>query len=346
MKSVTIADVASHANVSKSTVSQYLNKRFDYMGEKTKQRIELAIKELGYQPNIVARSLKQKSTKTIGVIVANILHNFSTEVSRAIEDACNEQGFHLIVCNADDHPEKEKNYIEMLRAKQVDGIIIFPTGGNKDLYQKMLAANYPVVFVDRSVSDVPVSSIMLNNQEASRLAVQHFIDRGYERISIVTTSIIRDITPRLERIEGYRQTLEDNGLTLQEEYVKSLELQQIQDGIEEMLALEQPPNAILAGNDLALIEILKYVKNNGLKIPSDLAVIGIDDVSFASFYTPTLTTVAQPTFEMGKKAADILLTKIIDKESKNGLHDYRFDPELIVRDSVGYGPTAKGRDKG
>lgn len=130
MKTITISDVAKYANVSKSTVSQFLNQRYDYMSEKTKQKIEAAIQELNYQPNFVARSLKQKSTFTVGVVVANILHTFSTQVIRAVEDYFHEQGFHIIVCNADDEPEKEKKYIEMLRAKQVDGIIIFPTGEN------------------------------------------------------------------------------------------------------------------------------------------------------------------------------------------------------------------------
>ncbi|MEH7078951.1 LacI family DNA-binding transcriptional regulator, partial [Bacillus velezensis] len=116
MKTITISDVAKYANVSKSTVSQFLNQRYDYMSEKTKQKIEAAIQELNYQPNFVARSLKQKSTFTVGVVVANILHTFSTQVIRAVEDYFHEQGFHIIVCNADDEPEKEKKYIEMLRA--------------------------------------------------------------------------------------------------------------------------------------------------------------------------------------------------------------------------------------
>src|SRR5699024_7590258 len=130
VKRVTISDVAQHAGVSKSTVSQYLNRRYDYMGKNTKEKIESAIKELEYSPNMVARSLKQKSSTTIGVIVANILHVFSTQVIRAIEDFCHDKGFHVIVCNADDNPNKEKTYIDMLRAKQVDGIIAFPTGDN------------------------------------------------------------------------------------------------------------------------------------------------------------------------------------------------------------------------
>lgn len=332
MKAVTIADVAQHANVSKSTVSQYLNKRYDYMSENTKKRIEEAIKELDYRPNIVARSLKQKSTSTIGVIVANILHNFSTQVIRAIEDMCHGYDFHVIVCNADDDPGKEKRYIEMLRAKQVDGIIIFPTGDNVELYKEMFKEKYPIVFVDRIVPDVTIPSMMLDNEKAAGLAVQHFIDNGYERIGVIT-NVIRNVTPRMERISGYKKTLKQNGFVINKEYIKSLEVSRIQAGLKEMLSLELPPQAILAGNDLTLIEILKYAKSNHIKIPEDLALIGIDDVSFAGFYEPSLTTVAQPAFEIGEKAAELLLNKIQKKDLEEEHHVYRFEPKLIVRKS-------------
>ena len=151
MKKMTIGDVAKHASVSKSTVSQYLNKRYKYMSEQTRERVAASIEELDYRPNIVARSLKQKSTFTIGVIVANILHSFSTQIIRAIENKFHEKGFHIIVCNADDEPDKEKDYIEMLMAKQVDGIIIFPTGGNVSLYEQMKKTDFPIVFMDRTI---------------------------------------------------------------------------------------------------------------------------------------------------------------------------------------------------
>ncbi|MBU8906685.1 LacI family DNA-binding transcriptional regulator [Desertibacillus haloalkaliphilus] len=332
-KAVTIADVAKHSQVSKSTVSQYLNQRYEYMGEETKARIEEAIQQLGYRPNIVARSLKQKSTTTIGVIVANILHVFSTQVIRAIEDICHEYDFHTIVCNADDDPKKEKKYIEMLHAKQVDGIIVFPTGGNIETLQQMQKDNYPIVFVDRLIPDLTIPSVVLDNEKASTLAVQHFIERGYQKISIMTTSIIHNLTPRRERIRGYKQALQENGINVNENYIKSLELDQFDVGIEEMLSLQDPPEAILAGNDLALIEILKFIKKNNVSIPENIALIGIDDVSFASFYNPRLTTISQPTFEMGKKAAELLLNKIQGKENEDDNHIYRFEPTLIERDS-------------
>jgi LacI family transcriptional regulator, kdg operon repressor len=332
MKAVTMADVARHANVSKSTVSQYLNKRYEYMGDETKKRIEAAIVELGYKPNIVARSLKQKTTSTIGVIVANILHVFSTQVIRAIEDICHEQDFHIIVCNADDNPDKEKRYIEMLRAKQIDGMIIFPSGENVDLYESMVREKYPVVFVDRSIPNVNIQSIMLDNEKAASLAVQHFISKGYDRIGMITTSI-RNVTPRKERVNGYRKALQENGLDFYAEYVSSVDIPEIQGEVERLLALERPPQAILAGNDLALFEILKFVKERKLQIPSDLAIIGIDDVSFANLFTPPLTTVAQPAFEMGTEAAELLLSK--RKKEKAGMAQSisRFEPKLIVRES-------------
>ncbi|QAS52980.1 substrate-binding domain-containing protein [Halobacillus litoralis] len=333
MKTVTIGDVAAQAEVSKSTVSQYLNERYDYMGEKTKQRIQDAVEKLGYQPNIVARSLKQKSTKTIGVIVANILHNFTTEVTRAIEDVCHESDFHTIICNADDDPFKEKHYIEMLRAKQVDGLIIFPTGDNRDLYQKMLDGSYPVVFMDRELEGVEIPSVLLHNSKAVALAIEHFVEQGYRRIGMMTTSLKHHTTPRIERVEGYKNTLKNNEIPIHDEYIISVDSQSLQTELEELLHLEKPPEAMLAGNDLVLIETLKYVKHKGLRIPDDLAVIGIDDVSFASFYTPSITTVAQPTFKMGKAGAELLLNKIqMKKEIRNS--SLRFEPTLMVRDSV------------
>lgn len=333
MKRITMADVAQHANVSKSTVSQFLNKRYDYMGEETKKRIEEAINELGYQANFIARSLKQKRTSTIGVIVANILHAFSTQVIRAVEDACNEQDMHVIVCNADDDPEKEKKYIEMLRAKQVDGLIVFPTGGNVDLYETMVKEQYPLVFVDRLVEGLEVDTFLLDNENAAKMAVDHFIESGYQRIGMITTSLIRNVTPRVERIEGFKKALKEHGIEPMKEYINGLELHEIKHGLAEMLALDKPPTALLTGNDLTLMEVLNFTKEHEVKIPEDLALIGIDDVPFANIYSPPLTTISQPGFEIGKEAASLLLNKIEKLSGGERCEIRRFKGKLIVRES-------------
>ncbi|PLR81673.1 LacI family transcriptional regulator [Bacillus canaveralius] len=333
MRKVTMADVAKHANVSKSTVSQYLNSRFDYMGKATKKRIEQSILELGYQPNAVARSLKQKKTFTIGVIVANILHSFSTQVIRTIEDICHENNYHVIVCNADDSPKKEKKYIEMLMAKQVDGLIVFPTGGNIELYESLVKNRYPLVFMDRIVPDVPVDTVILNNEKASELAINHFVKKGYERIGIITTSLIQKITPRIERIEGYKKALNKRSIAVQDEYVRGIEIKEITASLEAMFSLPKPPQAILAGNDLSLMEVLRYARDHKKQIPQDFALIGIDEVSFASIYSPALTIIKQPTLAMGEKAATLLIEKIEKADTEKEIQVYRFEPELVVRES-------------
>ncbi|WP_174612896.1 LacI family DNA-binding transcriptional regulator [Virgibacillus ihumii] len=333
MKTITMADVAKHAGVSKSTVSQFLNKRYDYMGENTKEKIEKAIEKLGYSPNIVARSLKQKSTKTIGVIVANILHVFSTQVIRAIEDYCNESDFQIIVCNADDDPMKEKRYIDMLRAKQVDGIIAFPTGGNVDLYKQLIDAKFPVVFMDRILKDVQIPTIMTDNVKASSLAVGQLVESGYKKIGMISPSTKTSVTPRLERIEGYKQALEKNGIPFNPNSLVSDDLSELENKIHDLLTQASSPEAIVASNDRVLLKVLAYTKKHHLGIPEDIALIGIDDVAFASIYNPALTTIAQPAFQMGKKAAELLLKLIRDKSNEEVFGIYRFEPKLITRES-------------
>lgn len=332
MKAITITDVAKHAKVSKSTVSQYLNKRYEYMSEKTRKKIEEAIEELNYQPNIIARSLKQKSTFTVGVVVANILHTFSTQVIRAIENYFYKHGFQIIVCNADDDPEKEKNYIEMLRAKQVDGIIIFPTGDNLDLYKRMKNDQFPIVFMDRAIEELNIATVMLDNQLASKLAVDRFVEKGYENIAVITTSIFRNISPRLERIQGYKEALELHGIAVNLDYIKTANAEEIQDELSELFESEEPPQAILAGNDIVLNEVLRYIKKRDMNIPDDVAIIGIDEVPYADFYTPTITTVNQPSIEMADQAAELLLNQI-NKTGKEDTTVYRFKPTLFSRNS-------------
>ena len=329
MKKVTISEVAKAAGVSKSTVSQYLNKRFDFMGAETKQRIEKAIEQLDYHPNIIARSLKQKRTSTIGIIVSNILHTFSTQIIRAIEDTCRENDFHVIVCNADDDPLTEEKYIQMLQAKQVDGLVIFPTGGNLDLYHSMVKSSYPVIFMDRIIEEVNIDVFLLDNESASMMAVNHLFSKGHSRIGIVTPSTELKITPRIERITGYKKALHSHGIPINTDYIQSMEIEHLQRGLEKMFSIPAPPTALIASNDLSLLEVLKYTKKAGISVPDKLAVIGIDDVPFASIFEPSLSIFFHPTFEMGNKAAELLLQKILHKDtSEPKIH--RFKPSLLA----------------
>lgn len=328
MKRVTMADVAKEAGVSKSTVSQFLNGRFEYMSEETKKKIEQAVRDLSYSPNVIARSLKQKRTSMIGIIVANIVHGISTEVCQAIEDYCQKKDIHAIVCNAYDDPEKEKKYIDMLRARQVDGLIVFPSGGNKELYRQLEREQYPIVFVDRKIDDVNVSTIIVDNRRAIHRAVEHLIERNHRSIALVTPPITA--YTRRERFEGYIEALKENGLPFQEKNAKSAAYEAIVPALTHMFS-EDPPTALIAANDLSFMEVMKFAKEKRLKIGTDLAVIVFDNIKFADIYEPAITTISQPAYEMGTKAAELLLQQIAKEPAAP--HTHVLETNLIVRES-------------
>lgn len=333
MKAVTMSDVAKKASVSKSTVSQYINKRYEFMGADTKERIREAIEVLNYKPNVVAKSLKQKKTSTVGVIVANILHSFSTQVIRAIEDVCNRSDLSVIVCNADDDPQKERNYIEMLRAKQVDGLIIFPTAGNAELYKEMVHENYPLVFVDRIIQDSGVSTILLDNEKASEMLVEHLYEKNYKRLAFITSSLEIQITPRIERLNGFIKALEKYSLPLIDGFYAGIRMGDVQEVLEVMFSQPERPDALICGNDLTLLETLKFINKKGWSIPTDIALASIDEVPYSEIFQPPLTIVAQPAYAIGTNAANLLLEKI-DSVGESLKEIMLYSPELIVRKST------------
>jgi len=308
MEKVTMADVAKAAGVSKSTVSQYLNNRFEYMGEKTKLKIKEAIEELGYQPNFIARSLKQKRTSMVGIIVANITHYFSTEISRAIEDFCHKHDLHAIVCNADDDPEKEKKYIEMLRAKQVDGLIIFPTGKNNDLYKRMVKQGYPVVFVDRKVENLDVFSIITDNTDSTYKAVQHLIEKGHQNIAFVVQPLT--VSTRIDRLAGYTKAVAHAGMEVNPDFIIKASIPELKSKIEQLFSLDVKPTAIFAANDRVLLAVLEFLKEKGIKLGKELELVVFDNIPFAHLLEAPISFIVQPAKEMGKKAAELLFEQI------------------------------------
>lgn len=334
MNKITMQDVAIKAGVSKSTVSQFINNRYEYMAEETKKRIEEAIRELGYIPNYIAKSLKQKKTSTIGVIVANILHAFSTEIIRAIEDVCECNEVQIFVCNADDDPEKERSYIEMLRAKQVDGLIIFPTSGNVNLYNLLKKSQFPIVFIDRKMEPAIYPTYMLDNEKAAQKAVNELINSGKSKIGLVGTSLERNITPRVERVEGFKKTLEENGIPINEKWIITAERHEIAAYLERIWEDDDLPDAFFAVNDLSLIELLKFLKKKNLAIPQNVSVTAVDDSPFMEVLTPPITVVKQPTFEMGKAAAEKILELAALGKLEEEYEVTRYMPELVRRDSV------------
>ncbi len=330
-RKTTMADVAKMANVSKSTVSQYINNRFNYMSDSTKVRIKEAIEFLHYVPNQTAKSLKQKSTRTIGVIVANVLHEFSKEIIRAIEDEALLNGFQVFICNADDDSDKERDYIEILTAKQVDGLIICPTPGNYEYYNQLKGINFPVVFIDRTTDENIYPSILLNNMEASRLAVDNFLQEDIYEIGIILPSIVEGITPRIERLEGFKMALEQRDIKLKPEWIVSGNDEEINDAFNGLYNNNNLPRAFFTVNNASLIELLKFLKSKRLKIMKDISIITVDDSIYLDLLDPPISVIKQPTIEMGKAATLFLLRLIKEETLKEEYKVERFPPTLKLK---------------
>lgn len=328
MKRPTINDVAKLAGVSKTTVSHFLNKRFYNMREDTRERISKAIEDLNYNPNFVAKSMTSKKTMTIGIIVSNILHSFSTQIIRAVEDYAHNKGYQAIVCNADDNPLKEKEYVNMLLAKQVDGIIAIPTTENIELYDGLDKKGYPIIFIDRYIDSIDIPSFLLDNNLAIKTAFDYFLQNNFNSIGFISQELI-DITPRQERHDAYQSLCHENGIT---PFIISGTLQNIRVSIRNAINDNTLPEAIIVANDLALLEVLREIKQQNLSIPDDLSLISIDDIEFTEFFNPGLTVIAQPTFDIGRGAAKAMFDKINNNINTDCIN--RFNPILIERSSV------------
>src|SRR5699024_10209210 len=216
----------------------------------------------------------------------------------------------------------------------VDGLITFPTDKNEKLYKQILKEGLPLVFVDRLIKDVLVNSFLLDNENASYIAVNHLVEKGHQKIGMITTSLLRSVTLRVERIEGFKTAMKRHGITPQDNYIKGVEVTHIQFELSKMLSSEDPPTALFAGNDLTLMEVLSYIKKKNIKIPDELSLINIDDVSFSHIYDPTLTTIAQPASEIGQEAGNMLIKEIKDSSSVEKGNIYRFKANLIKRSST------------
>ncbi|MDR7867774.1 MAG: LacI family DNA-binding transcriptional regulator [Sporomusaceae bacterium] len=336
---VRMVDVARKAGVSKSTVSQFLNGRFDYMSAETRDRIKQAVDELGFVPNALARSLKKKQTYTIATIVSNILNPFSTATTRGAEDCCNKNGFDLILCNADDRPAKEKEYIETLVAKQVDGLIVSTTEKNNDLLYTVNKRT-PITILGRSVPNLNCDTVRVDSRAGIKLAVEHLVGLGHRRLALfVLPHQEVNVSPRRERVLAFREMAGEFGLPLRPEWiveVSNRSEEALAETVRGVLAAPEPPTAFIGANDLMSIALFKAVKRQlGLRIPEDIALLSFDDWEWANLLDPPITVVAQPAYEMGYMAAELVIKRIREKTAEYKSQFMMYQPELIVRHSCG-----------
>jgi LacI family transcriptional regulator len=326
-----MSDVARHASVSQATVSRVLNGD-ESVGLVYRRRVIRAIEELGYRPNRLAQSLRRQRTAAIGVIVSDIENPHFSEMVRAVEDQAYRKGYRVLVCNTDESEEKQRSYLEELMEERVVGVIISPSDPAGAEIGQLLDADTPVVAFDRAVNDPRADTVIADNLAGARIAVELFADHGHERITFV--SGLRRVESGAERLDGYELSMRARGL--QPKIAQGdFRVDAAQQAVAAALSSPERPSALIVGNNLMTIGALRAIREAGLRIPEDVALVAFDDPLWAGFIDPPLTTLAQPVRRMASEAMELLLERVSGArtEPRRTVHTF----ELRVRSSCGTG---------
>lgn len=326
---ISIKDVAKAAGVSTATVSRVLS-HGAHVRPEVRERVMEVVEQLSYRPNLLARSLRSQQSSTIGLIVSDIRNPFFTAMSRAVEDTAYEQGFSLMLCNTDENPEKEAIYLNLMHDQNVAGVIFSPTlhmANNFNVSQ----ITFPTVVVDRAIKDVDVDGVLLDNVDAAYRLSTHLIERGYQNIGILYGETS---TTGKERYRGFEKALRAHNLSPVAEHVKSVQ-PKIEMGYAatlKILATGQPLDALFTTNSLLAAGALQAIRERNLTIPDDIALVTFDETTWASLVQPPLTLIAQPTYEIGKTATELLLQRIADPN--RATRQVIMKGQLLVRGST------------
>lgn len=331
---VTIHDIANKLNVTASTVSRALNDN-PRISDATKKAVAKAAKELNYQPNNIASALRRGRSHLIGIIVPTADRSFFASVVRGIEDIANKLNYKVIICQTYDNYEKEVQTVDALLSARVDGIIasIGKNTLNFTHYKRVQDRNIPLILFDRTTDAVDVSQVMIDDYLGAYKVVEHLYQQGCRRIAHFTSP--KNVSVFKERCRGYVDALQDHGLPYNEELVikSNLQLADGRNSMEQLLKLETLPDAIFSASDFAAMGAMQVLKENGIKIPQEVALAGFSNDPFTSFTDPTLTTVDQNSITMGKITAEIFFEHLKSEDKKYISQKIVLKPELIVRNS-------------
>ncbi len=331
MVSPTSHDVAKKAGVSVATVSRVLNGS-PLVTESARRKVLRAVKALNYQPNRAAQRLRAGRSHVIGLIISDIQNPFFTSVVRGIEDVAYQHGYSLVLCNSDEDPDKEKLYINVMRSEEVAGVILASASEANPQVDDLIAYNIPVVAIDRQIDDHQIDSVLATNINGARAATTHLVELGHRCIGYIGLPLTR--TPGKERYEGYQRALRDHKLPASKNLVRIADAKQ-EGGYGStggLLAKESCVTALFVANNLMTLGALDAIRERGLKIPDDISIIGFDDMPWANLLQPPLTAIAQPTYELGQRAAELLLGRLKDR-TKPVAHEH-LETRLIVRGST------------
>jgi len=341
-KTVTIREVAEKANVSQSTVSRVLNSSVTQIpiSQKTRQRVEKAVEELGYRPHPGARSLSGRGTGLIGLIMREINDPFFAELVDVISNVAKQKGYELVLGNAKRNPEHALALRDrMLDPRHCDGLLLcgdLQESPEDNTFLDKMGTNHRLVSVSRGRNQLVRStpSVAIDNHKGTLLVLEYLTQLGHERIACVNVSRVGDLW---ERLEAYREFMQDRFGGVPADYVQLTE-NRYEGGYQatnHLLSLTEPPTAIFAMDDTMAIGALSAAADMGYAVPADLSIVGFDDMDVCAYLRPALTTVRQPTDELGRKAVEMLLSMIDGQEAFDPVPRLFLDPELIIRDSSG-----------
>lgn len=333
--SSTIKDVAEKANVSIATVSRILNNLPGY-SEKTKAKVLSAIKELGYQPNAVARGLINKKTQTIGVLFPDVSSSLSSEFLNGIEDMCNEVGHSVIVCNTASNGMRTKKYLQVLNEKRVDGIIFTSEMMTDDYYEMIQDMNIPVVLLSTVSYKYPIPYVRVDDRHAAYNGAEHLIKKGHRNIGMISGPKSDPIAGTM-RVEGFLSALNEFGLPADEGLVEYAAGFSFKDGVSalpKLLKRNPDVTGVMISSDELAIGAMSAAYKMGIKIPDELSLIGYDNLPISEMCIPPLTTISQPLYEMGSKSAKLLLEMIRTGETAES---------VIVRHRIVERETVRGQ---
>ena len=331
----TMKRIAGELGVSITTVSKVLNNRED-IGHATRARVLAKVAELGYQPNAVARSLTLRRTNTLGVVIPDLMHSFFVEIVAGLETVASARGYGLLLCSSNEDPVKERAEIDMLRQRQVDGIVLASVNatGNTDLLQRLRPLGIGLVMIDRDDHlAVKCDRVVTDDVKVGMLATSHLIAQGREAIAHIMGP---PIAHAKRRAEGYRAALKEHGARTRAEWIVRGGFMEADGGraMKQLLALKPRVDAVFAANDPSAIGAMKAIWDAGLRVPEDIAVVGAGAIALGDLLRVPLTTVSWSRDEQGKQAAALLLDRIGPTPSDR-FRSVVIPPQLIVRRSSG-----------
>ena len=330
---LTIAEIARRAGVSKTTVSRVLNNRPD-VDQDTRQRILDLIKETGYVPRAAAVSLAAGRTGLVGLLAPSLLRPWTLQIIQGIADAIESTEYEFLLYTTSMADRNQETYARALTSGLTDGlIVILPRGLGMEHLAELRRQSFPIALIDYRGQELDAPSVVAANTSGARKAVEHLVSLGHRRIGIITG--LMDLGCSKDRLDGYRQTLRNANLEVSSDLIVPGDFSEPSgyEGMHQLMSLPNPPTAVFSSNDEMALGAMRAANELGLSIPEDVSLVGFDAVPMSQFTTPSLTTVRQPMFDMGRQAAEMLLQQIDGKE----LSESRvvLPTELIVRESTG-----------